>query len=84
MDWLDLRSLKQTMHMDILRGKSPKMVRKEIWAHILAYNLIRKIMAQAAYAHDRNPRELSFKGALDAVKAFRERGILLVHCKVSF
>ena len=33
-------------------------------------------MAQAAYAHDKKPRELSFKGALDAVKAFRERGIL--------
>jgi len=33
-------------------------------------------MAQAAYAHDKKPRELSFKGALSAIKAFRERGIL--------
>lgn len=73
---LDLRSLKQTMHMNILRGKSPKMVHKEIWVHILAYNLIRKIMAQAAYAHDKKPRELSFKCALDTIKAFRERGLL--------
>ena len=62
--------------MDILRGKSPEMVRKEIWTHILAYNLIRKIVAQAAYAHNKKPRELSLKGALGAVKAFRERGIL--------
>ena len=37
---LDLRSLKQTMQMDILRGKTPELVRKEIWTHILAYNLI--------------------------------------------
>ncbi|MCG8407068.1 MAG: transposase, partial [Phycisphaerales bacterium] len=36
---LDLRSLKQTMQMDILRCKTPELVRKEIWTHILAYNL---------------------------------------------
>ncbi len=44
---LDLRSLKQTMRMDILRCKTPELVRKEIWTHILAYNLIRIIIAQA-------------------------------------
>ncbi len=45
---LDLRSVKQTLQMDILRCKTPELVRKEIWTHILAYNLIRTIMAQAA------------------------------------
>ena len=40
---LDLRSLEQTMQMDILRCKTPESVRKEIWTHILAYNLIRTI-----------------------------------------
>ena len=48
---LDLRSLKQTMQMDILRCKTPELVRKEIWTHILAYNLIRTIIAQAANKH---------------------------------
>ena len=48
---LDLRSLKQTMQMDILRCKTPELVRKEIWTHILAYNLIRTIIAQAATKH---------------------------------
>src|SRR5207237_3512768 len=48
---LDLRSLKQTMQMSILRGKTPPMVRKELWAHFLAYNLIRTVMAQAARQH---------------------------------
>jgi IS4 transposase len=43
---LDLRSLKQTMQMDILRCKTPELVRKEIWTHLLAYNLIRTIIAQ--------------------------------------
>ena len=67
---LDLRSLKQTMQMSILRGKSPAMVRKELWAHFLAYNLIRTVMAQAAQQHDLEPREISFKGALQTLLAF--------------
>src|SRR5262249_29656332 len=56
---LDLRSLKQTMQMSILRGKTPAMVRKEVWAHFLAYNLMRTVMAQAAYRSDREPRRIS-------------------------
>lgn len=72
---LDLRSLKQTMHMDVLRGKIPAMVRKEIWVHLLAYNLIRKVMAQAAIVHNKSPRNLSFKLALQMIEAFRDAGI---------
>jgi hypothetical protein len=68
---LDLRSLKQTMQMDILRCKSPELVRKEIWTHILAYNLIRTVMAQAATKHDIQPRTISFKGAIQTVEAFQ-------------
>ena len=45
---LDLRSIKSTMQMHHLRCKTPELVHKEIWTHILAYNLIRTIMAQAA------------------------------------
>lgn len=67
---LDLRSLKQVMQMSILRGKTPEMARKEIWAHFLAYNLIRTLLAQAAQRHGVLPRELSFKGALQLVMAF--------------
>jgi Transposase DDE domain len=68
---LDLRSLKQTMQMDILRCKTPELVRKEIWTHILAYNLIRTIMAQAAARHDIAPRTISFKGAMQTLEAFQ-------------
>jgi Transposase DDE domain len=68
---LDLRSLKQTMQMDILRCKTPELVRKEIWAHILAYNLVRTIMAQAAANHDIEPRTISFKGAVQTLEAFQ-------------
>jgi hypothetical protein len=67
---LDLRSLKQTMQMSILRGKTPEVVRKEIWAHFLAYNLIRNVMAQAAQQHQLEPRQISFKGTVQTLLAF--------------
>jgi Transposase DDE domain len=67
---LDLRALKQTLQMDILRGQTPAMVRKEIWTHLLAYNLIRGQMAEAARAAGLYPVQLSFKGAVQAVNAF--------------
>jgi hypothetical protein len=67
---VDIRSIKATMQMDILRCKAPEMVRKEIWAHLLAYNLLRTAMAVAASANDLEPRQVSFKGAKQALTAF--------------
>ena len=69
---LDLRSIKAVMPMDSLRCKTPEMVCKEIAVHLLAYNLVRAVMAQAAYRGNVLPRELSFKGALDLLNAFAE------------
>jgi Transposase DDE domain len=68
---LDLKSLKQTLQMDVLRCKTPELVRKEIWTHILAYNLIRTVMAQAAIKHGIEPRTISFKGTLQTLEAFQ-------------
>jgi hypothetical protein len=68
---LDLRSIKSTMQMDILRCKTPELVHKEVWTHILAYNLIRTIMAQAATKYEIEPRTVSFKGALQMLEAFQ-------------
>src|SRR3954470_12656432 len=67
---VDIRSIKSTMQMDVLRCKTPEMVRKEIWAHLLAYNLLRTVMAVAAAESDTEPRKISFKGAKQAVTAF--------------
>lgn len=67
----DLRSLKQTLQMDILRCKTPELVRKELWTHILAYNLIRTVMAQAAQRHGVESRSISFKGAIQTLEAFQ-------------
>jgi hypothetical protein len=69
---LDLRSLKTILQMDVLRCRTPAMVRKEIWVHLLVYNLIRKVMAQAAWEHDVPPRRISFKGTLQTLNAFSE------------
>ena len=67
---LDLRTLKVTLKMDVLRCQSPAMVRKEVWAHLLGYNLIRSLMAQAAVQAQVHPEELSFTGALQTLNAF--------------
>jgi hypothetical protein len=67
---LDLRSLKQTLQMDILRCQSPEMVQKEVWAHLLAYNLLRGQMARAAEEGGLLTLQVSFTGALQVVNAF--------------
>jgi len=59
------------MHMDVLRGQSPEIVRKDIWAHLLAYNLIRTVIAQAAAKHGKHPRQISFTRAMRTLEAFR-------------
>ena len=67
---LDIRSIKQTMKMSVLRCKTPSLVRKEIWMHILAYNLVRTLMAEAAGQAGIEPREVSFAGAVQTINAF--------------
>src|SRR5262245_36026656 len=67
---VDLRAIKATMQMDVLRCQAPEMVEKEIWTHMLAYDLLRTVMAVAAAEHGIGPREVSFTGAKQAVMAF--------------
>jgi hypothetical protein len=70
---VDLRSIKAEMGMDILRCKSPRMIRKEVGAHLLAYNLVRTVMAQAATLADVLARALSFKGAIQVLNAYHQQ-----------
>ncbi len=60
---LDLRSIKQALGMVRLKCKTPDMVRRELWVYLLAYNLVRTRMAQAAVVHELLPRTLSFTAA---------------------
>lgn len=72
---LDLRAIKTTLGMEILSCKTPAMVNKEIWVYLLAYNLIRLLMAQAALFADCLPRQLSFKHTLQVWIAWG-------HCRI--
>jgi len=73
---LDLRNIKSTLGMDILSCKTPDMVIKEIWVYLLAYNLIRLLMAQAALLGDKLPRQISFKHTLQLWTACHQAVIL--------
>ena len=61
---LDIRAIKVTLGMDILRAKTPEMVRTELWSCLLVYNLIRESMLQAARASGRTCRTLSLTATL--------------------
>jgi hypothetical protein len=67
---LDLRSIKRALGMHHLCCKTPDMVRKELWTYLLAYNLIRVRMAQAAAIHGVMPRKLSFTAAKNHIHNF--------------
>lgn len=67
---LHLRSLKTHMQMEHLRCKRPETVRKEFYTHLLAYNLIRGLMLEAALAADVSPHQLSFKGTMQSLNTF--------------
>jgi len=67
---LYLRSIKCILEMDHLRCKTPLRVRKEIWTHLLGYNLIRRVMAATAISSKRRPSSISFKGTLQTLNAF--------------
>ncbi len=68
---LDLKHIKTTLGMDILRSKTPEMVRKEIYTYLLAYNLLRTVMWEAGTTHRVNPLRLSLQGARQHLNNFR-------------
>lgn len=72
---LDLRCIKTTLGMDVLRCLSAAMVEKELWVYLLAYNLIRLLMAQAAAEHGTTPRALSFKHTVQLWSEFTARAL---------
>jgi len=67
---LYFRQIKTTMGMEKLRCKTPKMVRKELRMHLIAYNLIRGLMQEAAHQQDVRLDRISFKAAVDTLRQF--------------
>ena len=65
------RNLKSTLNLDHLRCKTPAMVLAEVWATILAANLIRTTAAGAAALHDKQPRQISFTATCQYILSAR-------------
>jgi len=65
---LFFRDLKTTTKMDILRCKTPAMIRKELLMYLIAYNAIRHLIYETAHTHEKDPMRLSYKGALQALR----------------
>ena len=72
---LDLRNLKTTTGMDVLSCQTPQMNDKQLWVHLLAYNVIRLLMAQAACDANVDPRSLSFKHTVQLWTEWTARGL---------
>ena len=70
---LDLRNIKSTLGMGVLTCKTPDMIEKEVWVYLLAHNLIRVMMAEAATLSDILPRQLSFKHSLQLWRTWRQQ-----------
>jgi hypothetical protein len=67
-----LDDLKTTLHMESLRSRSPEMAQKELYMRLIAHNLVRCTMAQAATEHNVPLDQISFKGSLDAIRQFSQ------------
>jgi len=72
---LDLRNIKTTLGMETLSCKTPQMIEKEMWVYLLAYNLIRLLMVQAAKLSDLLPRQISFKHTVQLWLAWRQQSV---------
>ena len=72
---LDLRNIKTTLGLEALSCKTPAMCEKELWVYLLAYNLIRLLMAQAALLAGVHPRQLSFKHTVQLWTEWLCRGL---------
>ena len=65
---LFFRDIKTTMGMDVLRCKTPSLVRKEILMHFIAYNAVRRLIVDAANEAEQAPRRISFKASIQALR----------------
>lgn len=65
---LYFRHIKTSMHMDVLRCKTPAMIRRELHMHMIAYNVIRALMLQSALTYHKPLCRISFKGSCDTLR----------------
>ena len=70
---LDIRIIKRQMGLNVIAAKTPEMIAKELWIRLLAYNIIRGIIAMAAKRSSLKPRQISFKGCLGLIASYRSK-----------
>lgn len=68
---VNLKHLKTTLKMEMILAKTPEMVQKEIWVQMLAYNLLRTLMWQAAQTSELSPLRISLQGTRQHFNQFR-------------
>ena len=64
------RTVKIELSADVLRSKTPEGIRKEISARLMALNIVRMIMIEAAQEHGVDPLRISFVHAIRCILAF--------------
>jgi hypothetical protein len=70
---VSFRDLKTTMGIDILRCKTPDMIRKEIWMNLIAYNALCYLQVQTAIQKSVERFRLSFKGCMEVLRTWESR-----------
>ena len=68
---VNFKHLKTTLKMEMILAKSPQMVQKEIWMHLLAYNLLRTLMWTSAHLAQVSPLRISLQGTRQQFNQFR-------------
>lgn len=68
---VNFKHLKTTLQMEMISAKTPEMVQKDIWVHLLTYNLLRDLMWQAAQQHQVSPLRISLQGTRQQFNHFR-------------
>ncbi len=65
---LYFRDIKTTLGLDVLRCQSPELIVKEVWLQVIAHNLVRALMVEAAWTHCLDIERMSFKGTIDTLR----------------
>ena len=68
---VNFKHLKTTLRMETIFAKTPEMVQKEIWMHLLTYNLLRTLMWQSAQQAEVSPLRISLQGTRQQFNQFR-------------
>ena len=76
---LFFREIKTTLGLDVLRCQSPALIEKEVLLEVIAYNLIRALMLEAAWTYDVALERLIFKGTVDTLRQWTPLFFLATH-----